>query len=206
MTLVELKMLLTYIGSFGLGAVVAGVMMFLFLKSFLPSYLSEKAKNLATKEDVEVITDKIERVRGQYAKNLQNLIHQNSLLIEEMRGRQQLRLAAVDKRLQVHQEAFSFWRKLVASIHKDSVWEVVLECQEWWDSNCLYLGPEARAAFNTAYRCASHHQELLKDRSNPQLVKDNWKDILDAGEAIVKSAELPPLGEKEANIIQNKGD
>lgn len=203
MTLAELTTLFTYLGSFGLGAVVAGVMVFLFLKSFLPSYLSEKAKNLATKEDVEVITDKIERVRGQYAENLQNLIHQNLLLIEEMRGRQQLRLAAVDKRLQAHQEAFSLWRKLVASVHKDPVWEVVLECQEWWDNNCLYLGPEARAAFNTAYRCASNHQEYLKDRSNPQLVKDNWKDIVDAGEAIVKSAELPSLGEKEANIIQS---
>jgi hypothetical protein len=202
MTLAELTTLFTYLCSFGLGAVVAGVIVFLLLKSFLPSYLSEKAKNLATKEDVEVITDKIERVRGQYAENLQNLIHQNSLLIEEMRGRQQLRLAAVDKRLQAHQEAFSLWRKLVASVHKDSVWEVVLECQ-WWDNNCLYLGPEARAAFNTAYRCASNHKEFSKDRSNSQLVKDNWKDIVDAGEAIVKSAELPSLGEKEANIIQS---
>jgi hypothetical protein len=206
MTLADYITLSSYLGTLCFGAVVAGAIVFLFLKSFIPSYLSEKAKNLATKEDVDVITEKIEKVKGQYAENLQNLIHQNNLLLEELKGRQQLRLAAVDKRLQAHQEAFSLWRKLVSSVHSDTAWKVVLECQEWWNSNCIYLGQEARAAFNIAYSCASQHQDFLKDRSNPQLVKDNWKDIVGAGEAIVRSSELPSLGEKEANIIQSKSD
>ena len=30
----------------------------LFIKNFLPSYMEEKGKNLATKEDIEVITRK----------------------------------------------------------------------------------------------------------------------------------------------------
>ncbi len=65
-----------------------------------------KAKNLATKEDIEVITEKIEKVKGQYAENLQNLIHQNNLFLDELKWRQLLRLAAIDKQRQAHQEVF----------------------------------------------------------------------------------------------------
>ena len=204
MTPEELKMILTYLGIFGLGAIVAAMVALLLLKFFLPSYLTEKAKNLATKEDIGLITDQIEKVKAQYAENLQNLIHHNNLLIEQNRGKQQLRLAAIDRRLQAHQEAFTLWRKLLSSVHTDTVAKVVLECQEWWDNNCLYLGAEARAAFNTAYRSASNHRDFLRDRTNVELIKANWKDIADAGEVIVRGAELPPLGEKEVEIITNK--
>lgn len=37
-----------------------------FLRSYLPTYFQEKGKNLATKEDIEDITDKVERIRSQY--------------------------------------------------------------------------------------------------------------------------------------------
>ncbi len=42
----------------------------LFLNSHLRSYFDEKGKNLATKEDIKDITDKIEAVRTEYAKQL----------------------------------------------------------------------------------------------------------------------------------------
>lgn len=41
---------------------------FFILKNYLPSYLSEKGKNLAQKEDIEEITDKIEGIKHLYAK------------------------------------------------------------------------------------------------------------------------------------------
>jgi len=44
--------------------IVAG----LLLRSYLPAYFSEKGKNLATKEDVQEITKKVESIRVQYAK------------------------------------------------------------------------------------------------------------------------------------------
>jgi hypothetical protein len=43
----------------------------LFGKSYLPKYVSEKAKNLATKEDIADITDRIEGVRSGYAHSLE---------------------------------------------------------------------------------------------------------------------------------------
>ena len=45
----------------------------LFLKSYLPSYFEKKGENLATKEDIEDITDKVERVRSQYTSDIEVL-------------------------------------------------------------------------------------------------------------------------------------
>lgn len=40
----------------------------LLLKSYLPTYFAEKGKNLATKEDIKDITEKVEAVRAEYVK------------------------------------------------------------------------------------------------------------------------------------------
>lgn len=40
----------------------------LLMRSYLPKYFQEKGKNLATKEDIGDITEKIEAVRAQYAR------------------------------------------------------------------------------------------------------------------------------------------
>jgi hypothetical protein len=45
----------------------------LLIKNYLPSYTKEKGKNLATREDIEEITDKIESVKTEYAKELEGL-------------------------------------------------------------------------------------------------------------------------------------
>lgn len=50
------------LGAFGL---------FFFIKNFLPSYFNEKGKNLATKEDVEIITEKVERIKSEFIKDLE---------------------------------------------------------------------------------------------------------------------------------------
>ena len=44
---------------------------------FVRHYLKTKGHNLATKEDIEAITDKIERVRSEYAKHLENIAQVN---------------------------------------------------------------------------------------------------------------------------------
>jgi hypothetical protein len=42
-------------------------------KNYLPGYAKEKGKNLATKEDIEAITDKVESIRSQYAESLEEV-------------------------------------------------------------------------------------------------------------------------------------
>lgn len=57
------------------GVYIAGLLIIgLFAKKYLPSYLQQKGRNLATKEDISEITDKIESVRIQYNEIIQKLI------------------------------------------------------------------------------------------------------------------------------------
>ena len=111
-------------------ATTVGIAM-LLLRSFFPSYFSEKGKNLATKEDIGEITAAVESVKEDYTKRLKELEHQNALVLEQLRMNQQLRLAAVEKRMAAHQEAFALWRRLIASAYDDSLNPVVIECQDW---------------------------------------------------------------------------
>src|SRR5437660_7577904 len=59
-----------------------------------------------------------------------------------------LRLAAVEKRLDAHQEAYALWYHLLNALHdRDRVHDAAVECQEWWKKHCLYLDPKSRRAF-----------------------------------------------------------
>ena len=140
-----------------LTAILLGIVILLW-RSFFPAYAAEKGKNLATKEDIAAITDEIERIRSLYANELKQLEHRHDLLLEDLRSKQQLRMAAVEKRLEAHQHAYMLWRKLRTNLHSDNINSIVMECQEWWQCNCLYLAPAAREAFRLAYSFAADHR------------------------------------------------
>lgn len=53
-----------------IGAILGGLAT-LLLQNFLPSYVREKGKNLATKEDIESITQKIESIKTEYLKQVE---------------------------------------------------------------------------------------------------------------------------------------
>lgn len=95
MELAEIEKIMSLFGSLGLGAVIGAGSVFLLLKSFLPSYLSEKGKNLATKEDVASITDKVESVKTDYAK-----------VLEELRSNNQLKLAEIEREKNIKKEVY----------------------------------------------------------------------------------------------------
>lgn len=145
----------------------------LFVREFLPSYLREKGKNLATKEDVEKITHSVESVKSDYA-----------VLLEEVRNKNQLRVAALEKRLEVHQKAFTTWLELSRAVHTPEIHQKVMACQEFWRQNCIYLESSVRDAFVAAYHAASNHSRLLdqyRGANNPEgteLVKANFSTIM----------------------------
>jgi hypothetical protein len=157
---------------------VAGVAVLLW-HQFFPSYLQEKGKNLATKEDIAQITKQVEEVKDLYAK---------------------LRLAAVDRRLAAHQEAFVLWRRLMSKVHSEEVHKVVLECQAWWEANCLYLNADARDSFNRAYMAASAHRILTQNPTEAKAMRENWAVIQKAAVDILAAVQLPSLGSREASV------
>ncbi|HZX59177.1 MAG TPA: hypothetical protein VFE54_10635, partial [Mucilaginibacter sp.] len=52
---------------------LVGLIIFLTVRNFLPSYFNEKGKNLATKEDIESITEKIEKIKSEFVKDIEFL-------------------------------------------------------------------------------------------------------------------------------------
>ena len=67
----------------------------IFKKNYFPKYLEEKAKNLATKEDVEEITDKVESVKTDYEK-----------VIKEIKSNNQLKLAEIEREKNIRKEVY----------------------------------------------------------------------------------------------------
>lgn len=179
----EMQSIFTFLLRYGFEAVVAGGIVFLLIKFFLPGYLSEKGKNLATKEDIAGITREIEGVRSAYDQ-----------LLETFKAQHQLRLAAVEKRLQVHQEAFCLWRRINGAIGTDFLPEIIKECDEWWGNSSLYLEPEPRKAFLEAW-VAARDLKWYQENSEPSLITKCYQQINYAGEAITRAVELPVLNE-----------
>jgi hypothetical protein len=113
----------------------------------------------------------------------------------------QLRLAAIDRRLEVHQQAYTLWRRLLANLgNEKNLGDVVLECQAWWEKNCLYLDPNARQIFVRAYLSAGSHAVMVLSRDT-NLIEKNYQAIIDAGPAIVAGVSLPSIGEFENKTI-----
>lgn len=61
------------INLFLLSIVIAQALIVLIVRTFLPSYLKEKAKNLATKEDISKITELVEAVKHTFTKETEIL-------------------------------------------------------------------------------------------------------------------------------------
>lgn len=181
------------------------------LGAFVHKYLGKKGENLATKEDIADITHQIEQVKSVHKERLEEIKQQNRLLLEQTQYKNQLRLAALDRRLEVHQQAYVLWQKLMDVLYdKERIGEVIRECQDWWVRNNLYLEEEARQAFCLAYHSASTYCQIyteLREADSTErqrregVLSESWESVNDAGEAIVKAVELPSLVEEEHKPI-----
>lgn len=192
MTPEEIAFIYKHASLYSLGLIVAIVIVYLIGKHSLSSYLSEKGKNLATREDIRKITELVEEVKAPY-----------NQLLEELRARHQLRLAAIDRRLQAHQESFALWRQLLGAVHTKDAGPTVVKCQDWWEQNCLYLEPDVREAFVRAYTAVSAHGSLLQDRTATEAVKQNWQEIVRFPQILFPAVQLPPLSELEKKAVES---
>ena len=165
--------------------------------AYFASYLKAKGENLATKEDITDITQKIEEVKNTYAQNLEDFKH-----------RKKMQFVALEKRLEVHQEAYVWWLKLLRSATSGGA--PLREAQKWWEENSLYLTPEVREGFQTVLSRVFEHPHLLSlVRSKPvstsagEDVTNNYNAIKELGSMIVKAVELPNLDEV-ALVLEEK--
>ncbi|VWB80396.1 hypothetical protein BLA14095_03711 [Burkholderia lata] len=165
------------------------------------AYWQERGKARAAIENIDRLTRAVEDIKAENAARLADISHQNAVLIEQLKSQNQLRLAALDRRLQVHQEAFVHWRQLIANAHSEKIGEIVVQCQDWWEQNALYLEPPVRDAFNRAYFAAASHRSFInvehRNESTAAAVRANWKLIMDLGDIIMEAVALPALNELE---------
>lgn len=171
---------------FGFGGAVFAVVLFLLLKIWLPAYLAEKGKNLATKEDIGEITNSVETVKRQHAE-----------LLEALKTKNQLRLAGLDQRLRAHQEAYGLWREINGALDDPAIREIVVKCDEWWGKNCLYLEPAARSAFLLAFVGARDLEFYKSSADAAVLVPKTRREVNEAGGTIENAVALPQLNELE---------
>lgn len=105
-----------------------------------------------------------------------------------------LRLAAVEKRLAAHQEAYTLWCRLLGALHHpDRVHDAAVECQGWWEKNCLYLDSKSRRAFRECITDAALYHDL-KGEIDPRETLRRLRGVLDL---LVEGAGLPTIGEHE---------
>jgi hypothetical protein len=113
----------------------------------------------------------------------------------------QLRTAALEKRLAIHQAAYALWWKIVSAVHdREKIDDVVIEAYEWWKNNCLYLDAASRKAFRVCVASAHNHKDLLagpRSKESAKLIQDNWDQIMKPGQTLVEGVALPSLGEYE---------
>ena len=188
---------------------------------FVQKYLSRKGENLATQEDIAKITHEIEQAKSEYTERLEEIKQQNRLLLEHAQYKNQLRLAALDRRLEVHQQAFALLQELQdargestknSGVVSREIEDVVAKCGQWWSSNCLYLEENARKKFLMACYSAPRYPTLrarLKDCPSPEnedAIERNMKTLTDALDSIVKAVELPSIGKEEYDRFSRSED
>lgn len=140
------------------------------------------------------------RARARQPVDQENAEHKAELDVKN-----QLRTAAVDRRLQAHQEAFSHWRGLLRVYNSVDVTPTVIATQEWWEKNCLYLEPDARAALSEAWMLASLAPHRMRggpiDNETAAQFKEDFRRFHAAGDRILQAVALPPMASAERQAI-----
>lgn len=150
---------------------------------YAAAYFAMKGKNRAVSENLKEMTRVVEEVK-----------QENRLIIERLGYENRLRLAALDRRLQAYQDAYALWWDLKNCLHdRQRVGEAVMQCQDWWVRNNVYLDPEVRMAFVTAYSSAAHHRAMVDAHTDSATIESNWEAIMRPGQLIPKAVSLPSI-------------
>lgn len=116
------------------------------------------------------------------------------------------KMAALEKRLAAHQEAYALCHKLKGAVQRHSIERapVANECEQWWNDHCLYLGDQSRNSFAALldayviYDPDTHHPRQYRD-----FIDQAFRPALDA---ICRDVSLPPMAyhRTDTNSDENK--
>jgi hypothetical protein len=162
-------------------------------RPFFRSYLGKKGENLATREDTAAIARQLGEVQTVFAEKLEALAQSNRALLQRDARQHDLSMAAVDKRLEIHQEAFARLFHIYFNAHKEDASAMAEQHLQWWRENCLYLSEESSLAFRDACVAARMHRDMIGKIPHDAL-EENWASIDGAWEKIANDVKLPKIG------------
>ena len=128
-----------------------------------------------------------------------------TLFVQWYDQKTKFRLVAIEKRLQTHQEAFSWWYKLIWVIHSPSDVRipVLTEARNFWLNKCLFLERKTRKEFDIVIKLVDGYSDKLqygKETSDPvekdkirQDFMNDWNRIFDLPRYIQSEVELEPI-------------
>jgi len=116
------------------------------------------------------------------------------------------RMIAIEKRLEAHQKALSYWYELRDIIHEPNEEkrnDILEKAHNFWINNCLYLEKETQKRFSEAILIVKQHKTNLqimrqeKDEKNRKEFMDNinnnWNRFNDLYDFIFSEIELVPI-------------
>jgi len=124
--------------------------------------------------------------------------------ISERQRNTAFRMAALDRRLEIHQEAYRLWHEMVSAFHDPKKGpETAARCQQWWFDNCLYLDAKSRKEF---FQCAREAclYGVLKDPNNLAETTARFKRIQNVFKLLEEGVHLPPIGELEKPPVETR--
>lgn len=177
-------------------AIFSSIVTFSLLAWFFvsKSYLGQRAKNLATQQDIQKITDAVEKIRADYASRLQESEHKNALMLERYRSVAEAQRTLLERRLEALQGAYTRLQRLswdMTSNDASAISQMVMEAQEFWLDNCIFMGWDVGISFKRGYMTAGAHRALLEARADVDVIVQSGECVRNAIKDIVKAAELP---------------
>ena len=104
--------------------------------------------------------------------------HRLSKNITVEQGKNLFKSAALDKRLEVNQTAFTFALEFTsAANHPDTHEQFFRDCHTFWSENCLYMHPEVMTAFHSAYMRAPDWVYTRQSYKTGDITREEFKDL-----------------------------
>jgi hypothetical protein len=158
-----------------------------FIGTYFIAYAKKRAEDDAALIQLREITQTVEEIKSQ------------------LQDQHTLRFAALEKRLQAHQEAFTQLINLASAFYseREHIRDALKESRVWYAQHALYLEDEAKSAFNSAFT-AAQKQYWRHSKENYKLPDEHelYQTILAAQDAITKAVGLPPLRDDIAKTLR----
>jgi len=129
--------------------------------------------------------------------------------VREGERKDKFRLAALDRRLDIHQQAYYRWSKMIHMRFRDDSNDYLLDCQDWYYKNCLYLESKSKLEFiicinnvmdyKTNWRMwqEAAQQKLKEKEEYSNVLKSMFHQIRNTGDYLAKGVDLNYETDKE---------